>query len=270
VNLRVLGSSSSGNATLFWDDRTTVLVDCGFSPRYLRSSIESLDLQIPSIGGLLFTHAHGDHVNDQSVDLFLSNGIPLFIRRELSTVLKRLYPSIARAAGKGMLHTFDGDGTEIGSLSIESFSLPHDAPGGCFGFTLGSGTGTSHRKMTIATDLGYQEEGLVQRFAESHALVIESNHDPEMLENSGRPPWLIRRIREIGHLSNDQCAGIVTDVVRASSNPPSTVVLAHISPQCNTHAIALSTTKEALTRSGFTSIRVVPSFRSLPSEIVEV
>jgi phosphoribosyl 1,2-cyclic phosphodiesterase len=270
VFLRVLGSSSAGNATLFWDDRTSVMVDCGFPPRYIRSSLESLDLDIPSLGGLLLTHAHGDHVNDQSIDLLLKNGIPVFVRRELAASLKRLYPSIVRAARRGLLRTFDGEGTEVGTFSVEAFPVPHDAPGGCFGFKLQSDNGAGRRKATIATDLGYQEESLAEQFADSHACVIESNHDPVMLENSGRPQWLIRRIKEIGHLSNDQCAGIVCDIVRVSSAPPATFILAHISQQCNTNAIALATTREALSRAGSPPVRVLSSFKALPSETVTV
>jgi phosphoribosyl 1,2-cyclic phosphodiesterase len=91
-----------------------------------------------------------------------------------------------------------------------------------------------------------------------------------MLENSGRPAWLIRRIKEIGHLSNDQCASFVTEVVRESAVPPRAVVLAHVSRQCNTNALAERATAEALRAGGHATVRVVQTFPSIPSAIVDV
>ena len=270
MRLRVLGSSSAGNCTLVWNDRDAVMIDCGFSPRTIMAGLDTLDNDCPALGGLLITHAHGDHVNDRTVDLLVNNRIPVFCRHELSKVLRRMYPSIARASQLGMLREFDGTGVEVGALEVGAFPVPHDAPGGCFGFTIAHGTAGARRKITIATDLGYQEEGLVTRFKDSHAVVIESNHDIGMLENSGRPEWLIRRIKEIGHLSNDQCAAFVTDVLRESAGPPQAVVLAHISRQCNTNEIAERVTAQALRDGGHASVRVVQTHPSSPSAIVEV
>jgi phosphoribosyl 1,2-cyclic phosphodiesterase len=270
MHLRVLGSSSAGNCTLVWNGETAVMVDCGFSRSYVRSSIESLDLDIPPLAGLLITHVHGDHVNDSSVDMLVGSGIPLIVRRELTGILRRMYPSIRRAARLGLLLEMNGAGAEAGTFSIDSFSVPHDSPGGCFGFGLVDRSDPDLTRVAIATDLGFAGEGLVGCFTDARAIVIESNHDIAMLENSSRPSWLKKRIREIGHLSNDQCAQFVCDVVRRSARPPATVVLAHISQQCNTNELAERTTSGALQREGFPGIRVVGTYRSFPSEIVRV
>jgi phosphoribosyl 1,2-cyclic phosphodiesterase len=270
MRLRVLGSSSAGNCTLVWNDRNALMVDCGFSPRTITAGIDALDLNLPPIAGLLLTHAHGDHVNDRTVDLLVNNRIPVFVRHELTKVLKKMYPSLARASRLGMLREFDGAGVEVGAFEVEAFPVPHDSPGGCFGFSIAHGAAEQRRKVTLATDLGYQEEGLIGWFRDSHAVVVESNHDIAMLENSGRPEWLIRRIKEIGHLSNDQCASFVTDVVRESAIPPRAVVLAHVSRQCNTNALAEKATAEALRAGGHATVRVVQTFPSTPSAIVDV
>ena len=270
MRLRVLGSSSAGNCTLVWNEQTAVMVDCGFSRTYLRSCLESLDLDIPPIAGLLITHAHGDHVNDTSIDLLVRNGIPVIVRRELTKVLRRMYPSIARAAALGLLGEINGAGGEAGTFAVESFSVPHDSPGGCFGFEIIDRSAPSPGKVAIATDLGFTGDELVERFRDAQALVIESNHDLGMLEGSSRPAWLKKRIKEIGHLSNDQCAGFVSEVVRTSRRAPRAVVLAHISQQCNTNALAERATAGALLRDGFSAVRVVQTFRALPSEIVAV
>jgi phosphoribosyl 1,2-cyclic phosphodiesterase len=270
MRLRVLGSSSAGNCTLVWNDSNALIIDCGFTPRTITAGIESLDLDLPPIAGLLLTHAHGDHVNDRTVDLLVKNRIPVFVRHELARVLQRMYPSLARASRHGMLRDFDGTGVEVGSFEVEAFPVPHDSPGGCFGFNIAHGAGARRRKVTIATDLGYPGDGLVGRFRDSDAVVVESNHDIGMLENSGRPEWLIRRIKEIGHLSNDQCAAFVTDFVRESAVPPRAVVLAHVSQQCNTNALAEQATADALKAGGHASVRVVQTFPSRPSAIVDV
>ena len=270
MHLRVLGSSSAGNCTLIWNDQSAVMVDCGFNPRYITSCLEALDLDIPPITGVLITHAHGDHVNDLSVRMLSANGIPLVVRHEISRVLRRTYPAVAEAARKGLLREFDGTGTAVGTLEIDAFEVPHDSPGGCFGFGVACGVGPMRRRIALATDLGYPAEGLREKFLGANAVVIESNHDIDMLENSGRPAWLKKRIKEIGHLSNDQCAAFVRDLCRSNAARPSAVILAHISQQCNTNELAERATTEALLRDGVRSVRVVQSFKALPSEIVRV
>lgn len=270
MHVRVLGSSSAGNCTLIWNSEAAVMVDCGFSRTYVRSCLESLDLDIPPIAGLLITHVHSDHVNDLSIDMLVQNGIPVIVRRELTKVLRRMYPSIERAARGGLLVEINGAGGEAGPFAIGSFSVPHDSPGGCFGFSITDRSDLSRPKVAIATDLGFTGEELVEHFRDARAVVIESNHDTEMLERSGRPAWLKKRIKEIGHLSNDQCAGFVRDIARSGPLPPRTVVLAHISQQCNTNELAVRATSDALLREGFSTVSVVQTFKSLPSEIVTV
>ena len=107
-------------------------------------------------------------------------------------------------------------------------------------------------------------------FADSDAIVIESNHDPDMLEKSGRPEWLRRRIREIGHLSNEQSARFVLEVMKKSTRPPGTLVLAHISQQCNTNALAVACMEDSLACEGFAGISVVPTHKAKPSRVVDL
>jgi phosphoribosyl 1,2-cyclic phosphodiesterase len=270
MRLRVLGSSSAGNCTLVWHDHHAVMVDCGFVPHTMSAGIDALDLDLPPIAGLLITHAHSDHVNDRSVNLLVNNRVPVFVPHEIARTLQRMYPSIARAHRLGMLRPFDGAGVEVGGFEVEAFRVPHDAPGGCFGFSLSHGTGQARRKTTIATDLGFQEEELVRHFLGSQAVVIESNHDIDMLERSGRPEWLIKRIKDIGHLSNDQCASFVSDLVRGSTDPPRAFVLAHVSRECNTNQLAVRATANALRAAGHALPMVVETHPFSPSVIVDI
>jgi phosphoribosyl 1,2-cyclic phosphodiesterase len=89
-----------------------------------------------------------------------------------------------------------------------------------------------------------------------------------MLENSGRPLWLKDRIRNIGHLSNDQCAAFVRALITRSPSLPRAVVLAHISRQCNTRELALACTEGALRAGGIGGVHVLPSFPWQPNQLV--
>jgi hypothetical protein len=124
--------------------------------------------------------------------------------------------------------------------------------------------------MSIATDLGFPEAHLVSHFAGSHAVVIESNHDPEMLERSGRPAWLKRRIRERGHLANGQCADFIANVLEASRELPQAVVVAHISQDCNTNALAVGCTRKMITERGFGEVPVLETHAGRPGAVVQL
>jgi phosphoribosyl 1,2-cyclic phosphodiesterase len=150
---------------------------------------------------------------------------------------------------------------ELEPFLIRSFAVPHDSPGGCFGFSISAEDGGREKKITIATDLGYVGPELPAQFADSDVIVLESNHDVRMLEESSRPHWLKKRIREIGHLSNDQCAQLVVQILDCSGRLPHSFVLAHISKQCNTQELALGCTGEILERLGVGAMHLVASRR---------
>jgi len=120
----------------------------------------------------------------------------------------------------------------------------------------------------VTTDLGHATPEVINACRDADAIVVESNHDVGMLESSGRPAWLIKRIKQIGHLSNEQCSELVTTVTQESRVPPRAVVLAHISQQCNTNALAVEATQRSLDRLGCRETAVVESHQAVPSAIV--
>ena len=164
----------------------------------------------------------------------------------------------------GMLKILGTGDPMIGSFGVEAFEVPHDSPGGCFGYSLVEGDS----RVTFATDVGFPQEHLVGHFTGAQTIVIESNHDPDMLERSARPEWLKRRIRERGHLSNAQCAQLLTAVLRRSTVLPTTVVLAHISQECNTNSLALRTASDSLARESAGGVKVIETFKDRPSAVV--
>jgi phosphoribosyl 1,2-cyclic phosphodiesterase len=267
MQLCVLGSSSAGNCTIIWDEDHSVLIDCGFSPRYIEGAMHALSLKLSTLKGVLITHVHGDHVNPLALGHLLRHKIPVIVPRKVARVLEHRFDFFRLARERNLVQDPAGSGLEVGNFDVRSFPVPHDAPGGCHGFSITSGAGHGKKRVTIATDLGYPQEGLEESFVNSDVVVVESNHDLEMLENSGRPLWLKRRIREIGHLSNDQCAGFLLAILEQSARIPHTVVLAHISQECNTNERAVRCTRERLDGGGFSNVRILPTFQYLPNAV---
>jgi phosphoribosyl 1,2-cyclic phosphodiesterase len=264
IDVQVLGSSSAGNCTFVRGERHAVLIDCGFSPGYIARGLRAHGLELADLSGVLITHTHGDHLNDESLTALALAGVPVYCPAPIRGPLTRQYAAGAAAMRSGMLRVLGAGEPMIGSFGVECFEVPHDSPGGCFGYTLVEGMS----RVTLATDIGFPEERLVQHFANSSTIVIESNHDPEMLERSGRPEWLKRRIRERGHLSNDQCSRLLSAVLRRASVPPVTVVLAHISQQCNTNELAVTTTGAMLARESVSGVTVIETFKDRASPVI--
>jgi len=270
LNLQVLGSSSAGNCTAVWNDTAMLLVDCGFWPSYIQQRLAPLGRRLSSVTGVLITHTHRDHVDGSLVRQLLKAGVPLYTPEGVMDVLAARYATVQRARDTGLARVLPPSGGTIGSFDIQPFSVPHDAPGGCFAYAVFTSDPQRTRKATIATDLAHAGDGLAGFFADSDLLVIESNHDIDMLEQSSRPAWLKQRIKETGHLSNDQCAELVLEVIGLSAQPPATVVLAHISQECNTRPLAVERTARGLDAAGWGRIPVLPTHRYAVTPLLTV
>lgn len=256
----VLGSSSSGNATLVWNGKSAILVDCGFGPGYLEKSLRTKGFRIEDLAGVLITHVHRDHVNEWCVRKLIKVRIPIYCPLGIELHLQVQYDTLARASHLGLLKAIDKSELDLAGFQVRPFEVPHDSPGGCFGYNISSETDGRTKKVTVSTDIANPTNVAARCIADSDVVVIESNHDLDMLENSGRPLWLKRRIREFGHLSNDQCASTLLCAFDHSTRLPQAIMLAHVSQECNTNQIAVACTSEALNRQGIDGISVVETF----------
>jgi phosphoribosyl 1,2-cyclic phosphodiesterase len=271
MNVRVLGSSSAGNSTVVWDEGAAILIDCGFRPSYIRRHLEKLRLSLSTISGALLTHLHNDHLHEETIQELVQNRIPIFLPPKLRVTAKKTFTTIRMADAHGLLQTLEEPHTEIGPFSVGAFEVFHDAPGGCYGYVIRrEPPGGGSMKAVMATDVGFTSRPMVEAFADADLMIIESNHDPEMLENSGRPDWLKRRIRERGHLSNEECARFLVEVLNTSDGLPEAIILAHVSQECNTIDRAIERTTSALAENGYSGIRVLPTFRGKPNDIVKI
>jgi phosphoribosyl 1,2-cyclic phosphodiesterase len=237
VKLWMLGSGSSGNAILVECDGSRLLIDCGFGTRTLAGRLKTIDIAPESIDGCLLTHEHWDHLK----------GAPTGARRWGWGVYATPGTSIARALRKTKVQRFTpGTTLEFPGMTVETVSMPHDARQPVGFVITGRSTGA---RAGVFHDLGRVTRGVARACETLDLLVIESNHDDEMLRNGPYPPFVRARIAgDFGHLSNRHAARFVREVATRQLNH---LVLAHLSENCNTEQVALTTMRAALAKSRF-------------------
>jgi len=229
----VLGSGSRGNATYLESGGTGILIDAGMSGRELQKRLATIGVELSAIHAILVTHEHNDHV--QSVGVLSRRAkIPVYAN-----------PATFSAASKTINRLLSYNEFETGSpfhcrnLEIHPFSISHDTEDPV-GFRISDG-GVS---FGYCTDTGKVSRLMLQRLASCQALVLESNHDIEMLQNGTYPPYLKQRIRSSqGHLDNVEAAAFLQELVHEKLQH---VVLAHLSEENNNPEIAFHAAAEAL------------------------
>ncbi|MGE5682611.1 MAG: MBL fold metallo-hydrolase [Bacillota bacterium] len=269
LKIRSLGSSSAGNCTLIWDSESAIMVDCGFSPNYIVPHLDLMSMNINFLSGVFITHTHADHVNKSMMRLLNKHKIPVYCHYNIKRDLASKFVTMGKGHNAGLLRSYEEEEIKLGNFTVKGFEVPHDSTGGCFGYNIYKKMKSGAvKKVTIATDMGYSHETLAEKFADSDVIVIESNHDLEMLANSGRPMLLQQRIREIGHLSNNECADFLVNILGRSQKLPEAVVLAHISQQCNTGRKAMESVSTTLKSSGYEGIKVLLTYKHQANEVV--
>lgn len=235
-----IASGSSGNCGLYVADGTAVLIDLGVSVRGLRQALTALGLDIPDVAGVLITHEHTDHI--KGLQTFVKKyDTPIYTTQETARELIRKTPQ-----AEGNLRPYQGGALlKIGALRVRTFLTPHDAAAST-GFVLES----EDAAFGFATDLGFVPGEVLRQLACCDAVVLESNHDPYMLQ-TGAYPWpLKQRVGgAYGHLSNPDCA---VCAVRLAKGGTHTIILAHLSEHNNTPVTAFRETRQALDAEGLT------------------
>jgi phosphoribosyl 1,2-cyclic phosphodiesterase len=230
-----LASGSKGNSTYISDGATSILVDAGLSGTEIQRRLNSRSLSAEDLDAIVVSHEHSDHIKAVGV-LSRRYKLPVYINRRAGNALKPL--------GKiQQLRMFDcGTTFQIHKLQIHPFSISHDAADPV-GFTIGQ-NGT---KMGIATDLGIATSVVKEHLKNCSLLILESNHDPDMLA-SGPYPWpLKQRIKgRTGHLSNVDSKNLLQELQHDRLEH---VVLAHLSETNNTPRKAYEEVAKALARS---------------------
>ena len=236
LRFRSLGSGSSGNATLIEAGsgiRTSrVLVDCGFGIRHLEARLQRAGLEACDIDALFITHEHGDHIGCAHS----------FSRRHGTAVWMSegtWMASGARDYEGRLFFARDGEPIAVGELMLQPFTVPHDARE-----PLQLRCTDGNRTLGVLTDLGHATTHVLTRLAGVHSLLLEFNHDSELLANSSYPPFLKHRVGgNYGHLSNTAAAEIARALLHDGMRH---VVAAHLSEQNNRPEIVRRLMAEAL------------------------
>jgi phosphoribosyl 1,2-cyclic phosphodiesterase len=217
----VLASGSKGNCILIRSRNTALILDAGISLKRVWAALEDLDVPRHTIQAVIVSHEHSDHTRSAGA-MARSLKIPLFISPDT-------YDYCAHRLGKveNWLRYFES-GVEflVGDILVRPFRSSHDAiDSNNFYFE------HNDRRVGVAIDLGYPTKLTVRMLSQVHALILESNHDPEMLRNGPYDPSLQQRVRsEHGHLSNAEAVGLITQVLHPGLK---NLVLAHLSETNN-------------------------------------
>ncbi len=241
--ITVLGSGSKGNAILVEGSEGTLLVDAGFGPRSLMKRLALANKQPAEISALLLTHEHVDHACG-AVEASRKWRWPIHATAGTLAALEAPSPDDAPRVRRHALPI--AEDVRIEGFAVRWIRVPHDARD-CCAFVL-----TDVRSGAcagIALDLGHVPDGLPDAFARLDLLVVESNHDEQMLAHGPYPRMLKQRISGgRGHLSNGAAAGLIASSAHRGLRG---VVLAHLSETNNTPEVALQRTRDALRRAGW-------------------
>lgn len=247
----VLASGSSGNASLLEADGFGLLIDMGLGPRQLQGRLAGLGRSWRHVHAVVLTHTHGDHWNVRSLARLLARRVPLYCHAEHRAALREACePLYQDFDGAGLLRCYDDDGRlQFGKLECLPLRVRHDG-GATFGFRIRAVASDAAAEWSLgyAADLGCWDGALADQLAEVDLLAIEFNHDIAMQRRSGRHPALIARVLgDEGHLSNEQGAELLGEVLRRSG--PGRVrqlVQLHLSRQCNRPDLAQSAAQAAI------------------------
>jgi len=226
-----LGSGSRGNAILVEEGRTCVMVDVGFSLRETERRLAALGKQISDISAVLVTHEHSDHI--RGINPFIrKSGIPVWMTQGTRDGCK-LHAGLS-------VNIFDRcESIEIDDLSIDPFPMPHDANEPCqFIFNNGQ------RRLGMVTDLGSETSTIIDYLNGCDALLLECNHDEDMLSGSEYPEFLKQRIlSDDGHFSNMQAASLLQ---KLDCHDLQHFVALHLSEKNNDSQLVRQTISDAL------------------------
>ncbi|MGI8826041.1 MAG: MBL fold metallo-hydrolase [Chloroflexota bacterium] len=248
--LRALASGSSGNAYVLRTDRVTLLFDAGLRIPKLERALQCEDMCIGAISAVLISHEHRDHclaarelASDYSVPV-LANEQALRAAHLDNLALAEVLPV--------------GKPVRLGDVEVTTFLVSHDAARPV-GFLVRHGGKT----VVIATDLGVVTNNVCEMVRLADLVILESNHDPQMLHSGRYPVHLRRRIGgPRGHLSNAQAAAVL---VRQLRDDHVDVWLAHLSHENNRPSLALEAARRTLQRAGMGTVRVAVALRDRPS-----
>ena len=224
-----IASGSSGNCIYVGSDSSHILIDAGISGKKIENGLGFIDLKADEMQGILITHEHIDHIQGLGV-MARRYQIPIYATKATIEAIKNI-KSVGQI-DEGLFKIIEaGKEFEIGNLTIKPVHISHDAADPVAYKVMNDGN-----KMAVITDLGTYDESLVSEFLNLDALLLEANHDINMLQTGPYPYYLKQRIiGDKGHLSNERSGQLLC---RLLHDKLKAVLLGHLSKENNYEELA--------------------------------
>ena len=234
-----VASGSSGNCHYIEKSKTKILVDAGLSGKKIAEHLKEHCVEVDTLQGIIVTHEHIDHIKGAGI-ISRRFDVPIYATEKTWDSMEKSLGKI-KPENKRVFTPYEK--FSIGDIEINPFSTSHDAVDSC-GFSLSDGK----NKLSIATDLGYVTEEVIQYLSNSELVVLESNHDVEMLKVGSYPYYLKQRVlSDVGHLSNVAAGDIATRLVKLGTKA---ILLAHLSQENNLPILAYQTVASIMEQDG--------------------
>ena len=254
MRFQIIGSGSKGNMTYIEEGNTKILLDAGINLKEIERRSE---IDLPSIDGLIITHEHSDHISSL---LSISKKLRCKIYINKKSYDKMCLKFKDKYSSLNCEFIEANEKYKIKDISFMPLLLSHDTAN-CFGFVFVSKK--DKECLAYITDTGFIPVPYLKLLGRADSIIIESNHDIEMLQNSDRDWTLKQRILSItGHMSNLMCGEIVNNLLKMKKID--NVILAHLSEECNTEQLAVDTVLEKIEGEYIPNIYVAKQQESLP------
>jgi phosphoribosyl 1,2-cyclic phosphodiesterase len=238
IGLASLSSGSKGNSTLLRHGDEAILIDCGLSFKKLKERLAQLDLKETMISAIFVTHEHSDHISGVRVAAD-KLGIPVYCNHNTGAAMRR-----KKRAPQELVFFENGGRIEHGAFIVEPFSVPHDGVD-----TVAYNVYCGERKLSVATDFGFACQAVTQKLKNSDIVLLESNHDVQMLQDANRPwPLKQRILGRHGHLSNESAMEILEAILHRDLKQ---VILAHVSEDANDYGLVADLAQQRLEQCGY-------------------
>lgn len=233
-----LASGSSGNCIFIGTDKTKVLIDVGVSGKKVEQGLKTIGVDPKEIDGIFITHEHTDHIRGIGV-LARKYNLPIYANLGTWKAIENLERVIGNIKSSLKELIENGKDFILKDLVIRPYSIPHDAKD-----PVGYAFYCNDKKVSVATDLGHINDDIIENIKDSNLILLEANHDIEMLKFGKYPYSLKRRILgDFGHLCNEVSGDLLSKVYH---NKLETVVLGHLSKENNFPELAYETVQGSL------------------------
>ena len=255
----VFGSGSKGNCIYVGSQKTNMIIDVGLPATKIEKCLKVLGVNLDTVS-VLITHEHSDHI--KSLDKLISK----YNLTVYASVKSYAGISASCDVSKGNFVWFEDGDFFVGDVAVSAFEVSHDVP--CVGYRFSC----YGKKMAVITDIGKITQSSLRCLTGCDLVVLESNHDCQMLNcNKKYPPYLKKRILSgKGHLSNSDCADCICTLVPQGTKQ---VILAHLSEENNCPELAFETVKDKLAENGYVEgkdVRVEVAYQDKISALFEI